>query len=209
MSGLFNEKGQYVYYSKTAGTIITGNEDGVKHAAMSILCSLPHIGYSIPPAADAGWNGEVGPGPSYLAPGSGGPENDFNNRNRGFMTWNLLHTARMLGGRFNRWKQHLKYGGGLRDVQKVGRPQNWGEKRCDRQADRRGGVASIRRNSGTSSGEASRTKKLASGPACRRLDRGPIQPPAPLDRRCQPRPLRTAILVRDRGISARRLTRVH
>jgi multimeric flavodoxin WrbA len=96
MSGLFNEKGQYVYYGKTAGALITGNEDGVKHSAMSILYSLQHIGYSIPPAADAGWIGEVGPGPSYLDPGSGGPENDFTNRNTTFMTWNLLHTARML-----------------------------------------------------------------------------------------------------------------
>jgi len=49
-----------------------------------------------PPQADAGWIGEVGPGPSYLDPGSGGPENDFTNRNTTFMTWNLLHLARML-----------------------------------------------------------------------------------------------------------------
>lgn len=96
MSGLFNAKGQYVYYGKTGGAIITGNEDGVKHAAMSILYSLQHIGFTIPPAADAGWIGEVGPGPSYLDPGSGGPENDFTNRNTTFMTWNLLHIARML-----------------------------------------------------------------------------------------------------------------
>ena len=40
--------------------------------------------------------GEAGPGPSYLDPGSGGPENDFTNRNTTFMTWNLLHLARML-----------------------------------------------------------------------------------------------------------------
>ncbi|MBX9717664.1 MAG: flavodoxin family protein, partial [Microbacteriaceae bacterium] len=96
MSGLFNDKGQYVFYGKVAGTLITGNEDGVKHAAMSTLYSLQHIGYTIPPAADAGWIGEVGPGPSYLDEGSGGPENDFTNRNTTFMTWNLLHLARIL-----------------------------------------------------------------------------------------------------------------
>ena len=96
MSGLFNEKGQYVFYGKTAGTLLTGNEDGIKHAAMSTLYSLQHIGYTIPPAADAGWIGEVGPGPSYLDEGSGGPENDFTNRNTTFMTWNLMHMARML-----------------------------------------------------------------------------------------------------------------
>ena len=96
MSGLFNKKGQYVFYGKTAGALITGNEDGVKHAAMSTLYSLQHIGYTIPPAADAGWIGEVGPGPSYLDEGSGGPQNDFTNRNTTFMTWNLMHMARML-----------------------------------------------------------------------------------------------------------------
>jgi multimeric flavodoxin WrbA len=96
MSGLFNEKGQYIYYGKVAGALITGNEDGVKHAAMSTLYSLQHIGYTIPPAADAGWIGEVGPGPSYLDEGSGGPENDFTNRNTTFMTWNLMHMARLL-----------------------------------------------------------------------------------------------------------------
>ena len=63
---------------------------------MNILYSLQHLGYTIPPQADAGWIGEAGPGPSYLDPGSGGPENDFTARNTHFMTWNLLHLARML-----------------------------------------------------------------------------------------------------------------
>lgn len=96
MSGLYNAKGQYIYYGKVGGVVITGNEDGVKHAAMSLLYSMQHIGFTIPPAADAGWIGPIGPGPSYLDPGSGGPENDFTNRNTTFMTWNLLHTARRL-----------------------------------------------------------------------------------------------------------------
>ena len=34
--------------------------------------------------------------PDYLDDGSGGPENDFTNRNTTFATWNLLHMARML-----------------------------------------------------------------------------------------------------------------
>jgi len=95
-SGLLNESGQDAYYGRAGGCLITGNEDGVKHCAMNLLYSLQHLGYSIPPQADAGWIGEIGPGPSYLDPGSGGPENDFTNRNTTFMTWNLLHTARML-----------------------------------------------------------------------------------------------------------------
>ena len=90
-----NEAGQYAYYGKVGGCLITGNEDGVKHCAMNILYSLQHLGYVIPPQADAGWIGPAGPGPSYLDEGSGGPENDFTNRNTTFMTWNLLHLARM------------------------------------------------------------------------------------------------------------------
>jgi multimeric flavodoxin WrbA len=95
-SHLLNDAGQYAYYGRVAGCLITGNEDGVKHCAMNILYSLQHLGYAIPPQADAGWIGEAGPGPSYLDPGSGGPGNDFTNRNTTFMTWNLLHLARML-----------------------------------------------------------------------------------------------------------------
>lgn len=95
-SGMTNEHGQYSYYGRTGGCIVTGNEDGVKHCSMSVLYGLQHIGYTIPPQADAGWIGEVGPGKSYADEGSGGPENDFTNRNTTFMTWNLLHTAKML-----------------------------------------------------------------------------------------------------------------
>ncbi len=95
-SGDLNDEGQYAYYGKVGGCIITGNEDGAKHCAMNILYSLQHIGYTIPPQADAAWLGGVGPGPSYLDEGSGGPENDFTNRNTTFMTWNLLHFALML-----------------------------------------------------------------------------------------------------------------
>ena len=95
-SHLLNDAGQYAYYGRTGGCLITGNEDGVKHCAMNVLYSLQHLGYTIPPQADAGWIGEAGPGPSYLDPGSGGPQNDFTNRNTTFMTWNLMHIARML-----------------------------------------------------------------------------------------------------------------
>jgi multimeric flavodoxin WrbA len=95
-SGLLNDAGQYAYYGRVGGALITGNEDGAKHCAMNILYSLQHLGYVIPPQADAAWLGEAGPGPSYLDEGSGGPENDFTNRNTTFMTWNLLHLARML-----------------------------------------------------------------------------------------------------------------
>jgi len=95
-SGQLNEAGQYTYYGRVGGCLVTGNEDGIKHCAMNVLYSLQHLGYVIPPQADAGWIGEVGPGPSYLDEGSGGPENDFTSRNTTFMSWNLMHLARML-----------------------------------------------------------------------------------------------------------------
>ncbi len=95
-SHLLNDAGQYAYYGRVGGAIITGNEDGAKHCAMNILYSLQHLGYTIPPQADSAWLGEAGPGPSYRDEGSGGPDNDFTNRNTAFLTWNLLHLGRML-----------------------------------------------------------------------------------------------------------------
>ncbi|MDX5506180.1 MAG: NAD(P)H-dependent oxidoreductase [Bacteroidota bacterium] len=92
-SGKTNSQDQSIFYGRAGGCIITGNEDGVKHCSMSILYSLSHLGYVIPPQADAGWIGEIGPGPSYLDKGSGGPENEFTQRNTRIMTWNLMHTA--------------------------------------------------------------------------------------------------------------------
>lgn len=95
-SGDKNDKGQYVYYDKVGGSLITGNEDGAKHCSMNILYSLQHIGFTIPPQADSYWVGEAGPGPSYMDKDSGGPKNEFTNRNTTFMTWNLMHLAKML-----------------------------------------------------------------------------------------------------------------
>ena len=100
LSGELNDRGQYAYYGRVGGVLVTGNEDGIKHVAMNTLYSLQHLGYTIPPQADAGWIGEAGPGPSYgdvLDDGSVvGVGNDFTRRNTTFMTWNLLHLARLL-----------------------------------------------------------------------------------------------------------------
>ncbi len=118
-SGDLNDKGQFVYYGKTGGAIITGNEDGVKHCAMNILYSLQHVGFTIPPNADCGWIGPIGPGPSYLDEGSGGPESNFTNRNLTFMTYNLMHMAKLLkssggipaeGNLPNEWKEGERWG---------------------------------------------------------------------------------------------------
>lgn len=116
-SSLLNENGQYAYYGKAGGCLVTGNEDGAKHCAMNILYSLQHLGYAIPPQADAAWLEGVGPGPIYLDKGSGGPKNDFTNRNTTFMTWNLMHFARMLkdqGGVPAHGNQRSKWDAGCR-----------------------------------------------------------------------------------------------
>lgn len=120
-SSILNEAGQYAFYGKVGGCLITGNEDGIKHCAMNILYSLQHLGYSIPPQADAGWIGEAGPGASYGDDdGKGGKEgfdNDFTNRNTTFMTWNVLHLAKMLkdtGGIPAQGNQRSKWDAGAR-----------------------------------------------------------------------------------------------
>lgn len=104
-SGERNEKGQYLYYGKTGGVVVTGNEDGAKAVAMEVLYAMSHIGYTVPPQADCAWLGEAGPGPSYgdtewngesVGDTPTGYANDFTNRNTTFMAWNLMHTARML-----------------------------------------------------------------------------------------------------------------
>ena len=99
-SSILNKSGQYAYYGRVGGCLITGNEDGIKHCAMNVLYSLQHLGCTIPPQADAGWIGEAGPGPSYGDDNEDGTkvgfDNDFTNRNTTFMTWNLMHVAKLL-----------------------------------------------------------------------------------------------------------------
>ena len=120
-SSLLNDAGQYAFYGKVGGCLITGNEDGIKHCAMDVLYSLQHLGCTIPPQADAGWIGEAGPGPSYGDDQGGGGkvgfDNDFTNRNTTFMTWNLMHLAKILkdsGGIPAQGNQRSKWDAGAR-----------------------------------------------------------------------------------------------
>nr|MBI1230313.1 flavodoxin family protein [Cytophagales bacterium] len=126
MSSKTNDKGQYIFYGKVGGCLITGNEDGAKHCAMGILYSLQHIGYSIPPQADAAWIGEAGPGPSYgdtsyndkkIDPPMGF-DSDFTNKNTTLLTYNVLHLASILkanvgypryGSSSKDWKAGIKW----------------------------------------------------------------------------------------------------
>jgi multimeric flavodoxin WrbA len=100
MSAELNDKGQSVYYGKVGGCVVTGNEDGIKHVAMTLGFSLNHLGLTIPPQADCGWVGEAGPGLSFGDAGDDGKragfDNDFTQRNTTIMTLNCIHLARML-----------------------------------------------------------------------------------------------------------------
>jgi multimeric flavodoxin WrbA len=93
-SSLTNEKGQSIYYNKVAGVVVTGNEDGAKRAASSVLYGLTHCGFTIPPNVDTYWVGEAGPGASYIE--AEGYTNDFTMQHAKTMAYNLVHFARIL-----------------------------------------------------------------------------------------------------------------
>lgn len=92
-SGDTNDKGQAIYYNKVGGVIVTGNEDGAKHASASILYGLSHIGFVIPPNVDTYWVGEAGPGPSYI---DAGQNNDFTKKHIEMLAYNTIHLAKTL-----------------------------------------------------------------------------------------------------------------
>lgn len=88
-----NEKGQSLYYNKVGGVVVTGNEDGAKHASASILYGLSHIGFVIPPNVDAYWVGEAGPGPSYMETDR---DNAFTKKHVEMLAYNTIHLAEIL-----------------------------------------------------------------------------------------------------------------
>lgn len=88
-----NDKGQSVFYNKVGGVVVTGNEDGAKHASASLLYALSHIGFVVPPNVDAYWVGEAGPGASYM---DAGKENEFTKAAIKRLAYNTYHLAGML-----------------------------------------------------------------------------------------------------------------
>ncbi len=97
LDGTYNERnevGQYPLYSKVAGVVVTGNEDGAHASAETTLFNMTHLGCVVPPNADTYWVGEAGPGPSYLD--AGGPEHPYTQRTASWCAHNLLHMARIM-----------------------------------------------------------------------------------------------------------------
>ncbi|MEX0719244.1 MAG: flavodoxin family protein [Balneolaceae bacterium] len=114
MSGELNDKGQSIYYGKTGGCLVTGNEDGYQQCVRNILFSLERLGFTNPPQAGTGWVGAAGPGASYMDEEGGGKDSDFTQSTTTFMTWNLMHMAKLLkanggfpayGNQPEKWKE--------------------------------------------------------------------------------------------------------
>ncbi len=72
-SGLLNDAGQYAYYGRVAGCLLSGNEDGVKHCAINLLYSLQHLGYTIPPRPTPAGSARPGRARRIWIPGRVGP----------------------------------------------------------------------------------------------------------------------------------------
>ncbi len=87
-----NDKGQSIFYNKVGDVVVTGNEDGGKAAAKSILYSMAHNGFTIPPNVDTYWVGDAGPGPSYMEAGT---DNEFTKSHVKMLAWNTMHLARL------------------------------------------------------------------------------------------------------------------
>ncbi|WP_031547959.1 flavodoxin family protein [Salinicoccus luteus] len=91
-ASLTNDKGQSIFYNKVGGVVVTGNEDGAKHAAQSILYGLAHNGFTIPPNVDTYWVGDAGPGPSYM---EAGQDNEFTKSHVRMLAYNTMHLAKI------------------------------------------------------------------------------------------------------------------
>jgi len=97
LDGTYNETndvGQYPLYSKVAGVVVTGNEDGAHASAETTLFNMTHLGCVVPPNADTYWVGDAGPGPSYIE--AGGEDHAYTKRTSSWTAHNLLHMARIM-----------------------------------------------------------------------------------------------------------------
>lgn len=88
------ETGQFPLYSKVAGVIVTGNEDGAHDAAANTLFNLSHLGCVVPPNSDCYWVGDAGPGPSYMD--AGADKHMYTNKTARYMAHNLVYMAGLL-----------------------------------------------------------------------------------------------------------------
>lgn len=81
-------------YGKVGGVITVGEGDGAQNVCRSVLYDLAVAGFTIPPNADCGWTGEIGPGGPDLE--ADGDRCYYTNERARFMAHNLAYFARLL-----------------------------------------------------------------------------------------------------------------
>lgn len=86
--------GQYITYNKVAGCLVTGNRDGAHNCVAQVLWSLQELGFTIPPNANAYWEGMAGNDKSYAE--AGGRKNFYTNYTLRRMADNLVYFAKIL-----------------------------------------------------------------------------------------------------------------
>jgi len=95
--GRFDEGSRSIHYGRAGGCVITGNEDGIKHCAMSILYALQLRSRTRSRQSDTGPAGKAGSRPSRrVETGPDGSASDLARLNATFMVWKVLHMASSL-----------------------------------------------------------------------------------------------------------------
>ncbi|WP_245634605.1 flavodoxin family protein [Janibacter limosus] len=87
------DDGTPVAYSKVAGVVVTGNEDGAHHVIAEVAGALGDIGFTVPGQAWTYWNKGPGPGPSYMETDHG---HEWSARTGRTMAANLVAVATAL-----------------------------------------------------------------------------------------------------------------
>lgn len=88
------ETGQFPWYNKVAGVLVTGNEDGAHDVGSNTLYNMMHLGFTVPPNCDSYWVGPAGPGKSYKA--AHGEKWTYTNKTLRFMVHNTAWFAKLL-----------------------------------------------------------------------------------------------------------------
>ncbi len=91
---LVEDRGQFAFYGRVAGVIVTGAEDGAHHVASRILFLMSRLGFTIPPNCETYWLGPAGTGPGYIQ--SHGERHFHTNKVLRYMVENCTFFARLL-----------------------------------------------------------------------------------------------------------------
>jgi multimeric flavodoxin WrbA len=88
-----DDDGLPVAFSRVAGFVVVGNEDGAHHVIAELAQALIDIGYTVPGQAWTYWNKGPGPGPTYIETDEG---HDWSARTARTAAANLVAVAKAL-----------------------------------------------------------------------------------------------------------------